>query len=189
VTGQPVHTEQANKNIKTLLRAVERIKLKDSGIDDYVIFRFGHVTQADLDDAREMKRLNVEADINLESNISTRAYYTEALATAGPQRLKEQEQFEYNNLPGKVLSTGHAAEVLSGHSLKFMLQAGVRTLLGSDGGGEEHSDIGREYKLASELIDYWKSQATTFPPEVSADIFRKNADEHIADMRDDKKRP
>jgi len=189
VTRQPAHIEQANKNIKTLLRAVERIKQKDSGIDDYVVFRFGHVTQADLDDARQMKRLNVEADINLESNISTRAYYTEALATAGPQLLKEQEQFEYNNLPGKVLSTGHAAEVLSGHSLKFMLQAGVRTLLGSDGGGEEHSDIGREYKLASELIDYWKSQAATFPPEVSADIFRKNADEHVTDMREDKKRP
>jgi hypothetical protein len=103
--------------------------------------------------------------------------------------LKEQEQFEYNNLPGKVLSTGHAAEVLSDHSLKFMLQAGVRTLLGSDGGGEEHSDIGREYKLASELIDYWKSQGATFPSEVSADIFRRNADEHVTDLRDDKKRP
>jgi hypothetical protein len=189
LTRQPVHFEQANKNIKTLLRAVESIKQKDPGIDDYVVFRFGHVTHADLDDAREMKRLNVEADINLESNISTRAYYTEALATAGPQLLKEQEQFEYNNLPGKVLSTGHAVEVLSGHSLKFMLQAGVRTLLGSDGSGEEHSDIGREYKLASELIDYWKSQGTTFPPDVSADIFRKNADEHITDMREDKKRP
>jgi hypothetical protein len=189
LTRQPVHIEQANKNIKALLRAVERIKQKDPGIDDYVVFRFGHVTHADLDDAREMKRLNVEADINLESNISTRAYYTEALATAGPQLLKEQEQFEYNNLPGKVLSTGHAVEVLSGHSLKFMLQAGVRTMLGSDGGGEEHSDIGREYKLASELIDYWKSQGTAFPPEVSADIFRKNADEHITDLKDDKKLP
>ena len=86
-----------------------RIKEQDAGIDDYVIFRFGHVTHADLADATAMKRLRIEADINLESNIATRAFLTPELACAGPAPLTEPEQFRSNNLPGRVLSRTSAS--------------------------------------------------------------------------------
>ena len=166
-----------------------RIKEQDPGIDDYVIFRFGHVTHADLADATAMKRLRIEADINLESNIATRAFLTPELACAGPAPLTEPEQFRSNNLPGRVLASGRAVQILSDHSLKYMLQAGVRTLLGSDGGGTEHSDIGRAYALAGQLIEYWKSQGLSFPPDTNAEIFHRHAAAHLADMKDDRRRP
>lgn len=188
--GVPVHVIQARKNIQMLLNAVDKIKsdgthFKD--VDNYLVFRFGHVTQANDDNAKEMKRLGIEADINLESNIATRAYYTARLAKPVAEPLNEAMQLEFDDLPGEVLRSGHAAEILSGHSLQFMLKEGVRTLLGSDGGGEEHSDIGREYKLGADLINYWKSQGIMFPAGVTGDIFRKNAEEHLRDLGSDTK--
>jgi hypothetical protein len=187
VTHLPMHEEQARKNIKLLIRAVEELKAEISNLDDYVVFRFGHVTHADWDDALAMKRLQIEADINLESNISTRAFYSEAVSTADPQPLPESQQFEYNDLPGKIINSGHAAEILSKHALKNMLAARVRTLLGSDGGGEENSDIKREYKLAEELISYWRSHDDDFPRDISVSTFYKNAQEHLKDLKEDKK--
>src|SRR5579871_209758 len=188
-THLPVHGEQASKNIKLLIKAVEELKAEIAGLDDYVVFRFGHLTYADRDDALAMKRLNIEADINLESNISTRSFYSTALATAGPEPLPESQQFEYNNFVGMVLGSGHAVEVLSSHALKNMLAARVRTLLGSDGGGEENSDIGREYKLAGELIGYWVSHDEGFPKDISVDTFYENAQEHLQDLKEDRKLP
>ena len=184
-THLPVHGEQASKNIKLLIQAVEELKAEIAGLDDYVVFRFGHLTYADRNDALAMKRLNIEADINLESNISTRSFYSAALVTAGPQPLPESQQFEYNDLVGKILSSGHATEILSKHALKNMLAAGVRTLLGSDGGGEENSDIGREYALAGELIGYRSSHDGAFPKDISVDTFYRNAQEHMKDMQED----
>ncbi len=182
-----VHVVQARRNVKTLLDAVDRIKQATPDIDDYVVFRFGHVTHADAHDAREMKRLRIEADINLESNIATRAYLTQELACPNGALDTASKQFLYNNLPGSVLASGQATRILSGHSLRYMLEAGVRTLLGSDGGGTEHSDIGRSYYFAAQLIEHWKAEGIVFPPGTDADIFHRNAAAHVAEMQRDRR--
>ena len=84
-----------------------------------------------------------------------------------------------------MLNSGYAAEILSNHALKYMLQAGVRTLLGTDGGGVEHSDIAREYMLAKELVRYWISKDPTFPHDISIDTLFKNVEDHEKDMKED----
>jgi hypothetical protein len=189
-TGVPVHIEQSKQNITRLLQAVRELRAEIRDLDSFVIFRFGHVTHADKQDAREMRALKIEADINLESNIATRAYWTPALAKPALEPLSEQQQFDYNDLVEKVVRSGHSAELLADHSLKYMLEAGVRTVLGSDGGGEEHSDIRREYQLAEELIRYWQSHDEEFkrlaPHDLSMDTFDHNARAHKRDMQSDK---
>jgi hypothetical protein len=186
-TGKPAHVEHSARNMKLLLKAVEELKSEISDLDDYIVFRFGHVTNADMEDALAMKRLGIEADINLESNISTGAYYLPELRPPDNSLLTERQQFEYNDLPARLLASGHADELLSRHAFKYMLQAGVRTLMGSDGEGEEDSNIGREYKMAGDLIQYWKTHDDKFPRNVSVDVLYRNVKDHLADMASDKR--
>jgi hypothetical protein len=186
-TQKPVHVEQSARNVKLLIAAVQELKSEISDLDDYVVFRFGHVTNADLDDAMAMKRLGIEADINLESNISTGAYYVPALRPPDNSLVTERQQFEYNDLPAILRASGHAQEMLANHAFKYMLMAGVRTLMGSDGGGEENSDIGREYKLAEEMIAYWKAHDQQFPQDLPSNVIELNVREHLADMASDTK--
>lgn len=186
-TQKPVHVEQSARNIKLLLAAVQELKSEISDLDDYVVFRFGHVTNADMDDALAMKRLGIEADINLESNVSTGAYYMPTFRPADNSLTSEHQQFEYDDLPARVRASGRAEELLSAHAFKYMLKAGVRTLMGSDGGGEEHSDIATEYKLAEQLIKYWKAHDDQFPRGLTVDDLYKDVDDHRRDMREDKR--
>jgi hypothetical protein len=186
-TQKPVHVEQSARNVKLLIAAVQELKSEISDLDDYVVFRFGHVTNADLDDAMAMKRLGIEADINLESNISTGAYYVSALRPPDNSLVTESQQFEYNDLPAVLMASGHAQEMLAAHAFKYMLMAGVRTLMGSDGGGEENSDIGREYKLAEQMIAYWKAHDQQFPQNLPSNVIETNVREHLADMASDTK--
>jgi len=181
---------QASQNIKVLIQTVRELKQEIPNLYDFVVFRFGHVTHATLQDARDMRDLKIEADINLESNIATRAYSSQTIVL--PVKLmSEDEQFEYNNLPKKVLNEADPAKVLVNHSLKFMLEAGVRTLLGTDGGGEEHSDIAREYELTRKLIDYWKANDPDFrsrvPSDMSINVIYQNGEAHLKDLKEDKK--
>jgi hypothetical protein len=183
----PVNIGQAAENIKLLIRAVKELHAQYADIDDYLVFRFGHVTNADLADATEMKRLNIEADINLESNIATGAYYLPH-TRASESPCSSTGAFDCNNFPGKVLHSGHAAQILANHALKYMLQARVRTLLGTDGGGVEHSDIAQEYELARDLISRWASVDPAFPRDVSLETLFKNVEDHMDEMKEDKKR-
>jgi hypothetical protein len=186
--GQPLHVVQANRNIKALLGAVRELKSEIKDLDDFIVFRFGHVTQADFGDALDMKNLEIEADINLESNIATGAYYVKQLTDLQGGKLSEAQQFEYNDMVRKVL-VGKPEEILSNHPLKYMLLAGVRTLLGSDGGGEEHSSIAREYDLTQKLITYWKTRDPAFKghDDLSLETIRKNVQAHLKDMKQDRK--
>jgi hypothetical protein len=183
----PVHIRQAAENIKLLIQAVKELHALYADLDDYLVFRFGHVTNADLADATEMKSLNIEADINLESNIATGAYYLPQ-PPASEIPCSGTGAFDCNNFPGKVLHSGHAAQILANHALKYMLQARVRTLLGTDGGGVEHSDIAQEYDLAQDLISRWASTDPAFPRDVSLETLFKNVEDHMKDMKEDKRR-
>ena len=116
-----------------------------------------------------------------------RAFYPSKLATSDPGPLTESQQFADNDIADQVLSRADAVEILSDHALKNILAAGVRTLLGSDGGGEENSDIGREYSLAQQLIGYWSSHDKAFPQNLSIDTINRNVEEHLKDMQTDHK--
>ena len=186
--GEPVHVVQAKKNIKMLIQAVSELKTEFRDIDDFVVFRFGHVTHADLSDAFAMKSLGIEADVNLASNISTRAYYSKDFAERLKKTLNEDEQFKYSDPVKEFLGGADSDRLLDEHPLKHMLEAGVRTMLGSDGGGVEHSDIEHEYDRAGRLIEYWNSQDPDFKRlGLSIDTIRKNAQSHLKNMQEDRR--
>jgi hypothetical protein len=184
----PVYVDEGRRNIDLLIEAVRNLQSDIPGIQDYVVFRFGHVTQAQEKEAQDMKSLHIEADINLDSNLATGAYYVPppSFKLKG-EELKEEEQFDYNDWPDVLRRTGKIEEVLAHHSLKLMLKAGVRTLLGTDGSGVEHSDIAWEYKLTENLIAHWRYNDPAFPPDISIKTIQANVEEHLRDMKEDKR--
>jgi hypothetical protein len=182
----PVYVDEGRRNIDLLIGAVESLKFEIPEIQDYVVFRFGHVTQAQEKQAQDMKRLHIEADINLDSNLATSAYYVPPPSfKTKEEELKEEEQFDYNDWPDVLRRTGKIEEVLANHSLKLMLKAGVRTLLGTDGSGVEHSNIAQEYQLAESLVAHWRYIDPTFPPDISIKTIQANVEEHLRDMKED----
>ena len=52
--------------------------------------------------------------------------------------------------------------ILGNASLKYLLEAHVRCLLGTDADGVEHSDIVKEYQYAASLIAYWNQTDPSF---------------------------
>lgn len=186
--GEPVHVVQARKNIKKLIQAVSELKSEIQDLGDFVVFRFGHVTQADPSDAFAMGSLGIEADVNLASNISTRSYYSKDFAEslAKAKNLNEAEELKYSDPVREFLGGTGSNQMLANHSLKYLLEAGVRTLLGSDGGGVEHSYIEQEYQRAEHLIQYWNSQDENFGRMgISIDTIHKNVQAHLKDMGSD----
>lgn len=156
------------QNISYLLDAISSFEEAHKDWDSYLVFRLAHVTHADADQAAEMARLHVEADVNLDSNVATRAYGLAAMPaqTVANQVIKpllsdETRNFGLNDLPSLLIpdndvgDSGRVCDVLGNMPLKSLLQNGVRVLLGTDGGGVEHADIAREYQLAASLIQCW----------------------------------
>src|SRR5258708_34003119 len=109
-TGVAVHIEQSRENVRRLLQAVRELKAEIKDLDDFVVFRFGHVTHAGKQEALAMKELGIEADINLVSNIATRAYSTQALAKPAPEPLTEKQQLQYNDMRAQDLNSEHATD-------------------------------------------------------------------------------
>lgn len=192
--------QAARNNITQLLNAVAKIRASHPDLDRYVVIRFGHVTHATLAQARRMAQLHVEADINLDSNIATGAWgfaqmpaHKRLAARATAAAAQPQTNFELNNLPDFLIPDPHneqqTAAVLGTHPLKYMLMAGVRVMLGTDGAGVEHSSMPREYALAASLIDYWQAHDPAFlnaAGDISTAVFFANANWHLANMASDK---
>jgi hypothetical protein len=183
-------------NITMLLNAVARVRQAHPSLDRYVVIRFGHVTHTTLAQARRMAKLEIEADVNLDSNLATGAWSfadmpNEAAingrvadAAADPRT-----NFELNDLPSFLIpdpnDAKQVAAVLGTYPLKYLLMAHVRVMLGTDGAGVEHSSMPREYALATSLIRYWKAHDPAFRAQagsVSEQIFFDNASRHLADM-------
>jgi len=181
--NQPVHVVQARKNIKKLIQAVSELKSEIPEIGDFIVFRFGHVTHADFSDALAMKQLGIEADVNLASNISTRSYYSKEFADRLAKHLTAEEELRDGDPVREFLTGPDSDKILAEHPFKYMLEAGVRTMLGSDGGGVEHSTIEQEYKRAESLIKYWDSQDPEFKRlGISIDTIHKNVQAHLKEM-------
>lgn len=145
-----VHAIESAKNIKTVINLIYSIKreIKDAG--NYIVFRLGHATNVTRTQAKEIKDLGIEVDVNLSSNIATGSWTVEkaildTIKTPVPTRLLEH-----------LLKADWQPEAIFGeHGLKWLLYYNVLTILGTDGAGVEHADLARDYQIASSLIDYW----------------------------------
>ena len=79
---------------------------------------------------------------------------------------EQDPNFELNDLLGALVKDpndpSQVGGVLGNAALKYLLEARVRCLLGTDADGVEHSDIVKEYEYASSLIAYWNRTDPAF---------------------------
>ncbi len=194
------NSEQARANISALLAAIAAFERTHPDAHRYVIFRLAHATWATPAQAQAMHDERVEADVNLESNVATGAYPV-ARMPLGAEMLVRRiaplardplTNFQLNDLLGTLLpnaaDVAQTGAVLGNASLKYLLEARVRCLLGTDAAGVEHSDIVKEYRLASSLAAYWERADPVFRARAgNADeaTFFGNVQRHAADMASD----
>jgi len=164
VKQSPIHRVEARKNIEYILEAIKELKEQYKDINDYVVFRLGHLTHIDSALAQKAKKLGVAADVNLNSNLATGAWPV-------PQEIINEYLIKKNVTPDTIRSLREAlvnngaslGKVFDGHGLKTLLYHKVPVTLGSDGAGVEHSQSMREeYLLAKQLIDYWNANDHDF---------------------------
>lgn len=193
---------QARENISILLAAISQFELAHPDTHDYVIFRLAHATWDTPEQALAMHAERAEADVNLESNVATDAYPV-ARMPLGAEILKDRIQplarnpatnFELNDLLGTLISDPRNASqvggVLGNAALKYLLEAHVRCLLGSDADGVEHSDIVKEYAYAASLITYWDRTDPAFrlrSDNATIQTLFANVQAHLRDMASDRK--
>lgn len=169
------HSDQAESNLAMLLSAISAFESGHPDVHDYVVFRLAHATWATAAQAQAMHDERLEADVNLESNVATGAYPLSRMplgnqallqTTIGPLAENPQTNFELNNLLGSLVKDPNDANrvggILGNASLKYLLEARVRCLLGTDADGVEHSDIVKEYEYAGSLIAYWNQIDPSF---------------------------
>ncbi len=192
---------QARQNITTLLAAIAAFERAHPDAANYVVFRLAHDTWATPEQARAMHDERVEADVNLESNVATGAYPISRMPLGAPAILKDDidpivgnvaTNFELNDLLAVLVKdpsdVDRVGAILGNASLKYLLEARVRCLLGTDADGVEHSDIVKEYRYAASLIAYWNRTDPSFHAlSGGADERRlfENVDWHLATMASD----
>ncbi len=196
------NSAQAQANISILLAAIARFEEAHPDVHDFVLFRLAHDTWATQAQARAMHDEGVEADVNLESNVATGAYPISRMPLGGAKILTDEidpvaenpaTNFELNNLLGTLVSDpGNVSQVggiLGDASLKYLLEARVRCLLGTDADGVEHSDIVKEYAYAASLIAYWNQTDPAFRTRASGinqQTLFDNVRWHLSNMASDR---
>ncbi|MGH8225097.1 MAG: hypothetical protein ACRER1_02945 [Gammaproteobacteria bacterium] len=197
LAGNDITNAQAPQdNISMLLAAIAEVEADYPDIADYVVFRLGHVTHATAEQAQTMANEQVEADVNLDSNLATGAWsfaqmpdQAAIVSRVEAAAADPNTNFALNDLPGLLIpdpdSATEVAGVLGNVSLKYLLMAHVRVMLGTDAAGVEHSSMPREYALAASLIRYWKTSDAAFRKKAgdsSAQTFFDNAAWHLRNM-------
>ena len=79
--------------------------------------------------------------------------------------------------------------ILGDASLKYLLEARVRCLLGTDADGVEHSDIVKEYAYATSLMAYWNQTDPAFraaASDLSQQTLFDNVRWHVSNMASDR---
>lgn len=194
--NETTNPQAAHDNIDMLLAAIATVEQKHSDIHRYVVFRLGHVTWADQAQAELMAKEEIEADVNLDSNIATGAYPFSRMPKTGVLKVRLDKalldpvtNLEINDFPHFVLphpdDVDAVGSVLGESSLKYLLVAHVRVLLGSDGAGVEHSDMPREYAIAASLIKYWSGHDADFrvrAGDISEQDYFDNVAWHLNNM-------
>jgi hypothetical protein len=157
------------------LAVIGRFERAHPDVARYVVFRLAHATWATPQQAQSMHDASVEADVNLESNVATGAYPIARMPLGGAAILANQvdplaanpaTNVQLNDLLGSLVKDPNDAlqvgGILGNAALKYLLEARVRCLLGTDADGVEHSDIVREYEYAASLIAYWNRTDPSF---------------------------
>lgn len=187
---------QAHDNIGMALAAIAEEEEAHKDIHQYVVFRLGHVTWADQPQADSMAHEEVEADVNLDSNLATNAYPILRMPASAQVRQKvetvigdQKSNLQLNNFPhfviGNAANVDETGEVLGNSSLKYLLMAHVRVMLGTDGAGVEFSDIAREYVLGESLIKYWDGNDPVFREkagDIDAQHYYDDVNWHLDNM-------
>jgi hypothetical protein len=155
------NTAQARSNISILLAAIAQFEVEHPDVKDYVVFRLAHDTWATPEQAQAMHDEGVEADVSLESTVATGAYPIARMPLGGEVLSKEIDpiaqnpatNFQLNDLLGVLVTdptnVSQVGGIFGDASLKYLLEARVRCLLGTDAAGVEHSDIVKEYQYAA----------------------------------------
>ena len=188
----------AQANIAALLAAIEEFQAAHPDSGTYVLFRLAHASWATPDQAAEMRRLGVEADVNLESNVATGNYPIGRMPLGkalieqyfvGPYIENVETNFRFNDLLTTLVSdprnVRQVGGVLGNVALRSLLENRVRCILGTDGDGVEHSDIVKEYQYAASLIAYWRRtdpQFVALAGDVSVQTLYDNARWHMRNM-------
>jgi hypothetical protein len=196
------NSAQAQANISILLAAIAQFEAAHPDVHDYVLFRLAHDTWATEAQAQTMHDEGVEADVNLESNVATGAYPIARMPLGGARILTGEidplaenpaTNFELNNLLGSLVNdpsnVAQVGGILGDASLKYLLEARVRCLLGTDADGVEHSDIVKEYAYAASLIAYWKQTDPAFQTRASdtdQQTLFDNVRWHLSNMASDR---
>ncbi len=142
--GVPSHYIWANKNVGTLLGWLSELQNTDDWAPHWVMVRFGHATHTDASQAQLMQKLDVWAEANLIGNVVTGA---EQPATA-PDKLPAA--------PGRV-ADAMPVDFLDQHALMLFLYYKVKTVLGTDSQGVNHTTLPAVYDAAKALIDRFKA--------------------------------
>jgi hypothetical protein len=196
------NSAQAQANISILLAAIAQFEAAHPDVHDYVLFRLAHDTWATPAQAQAMHDEGVEADVNLESNVATGAYPIARMPLGGAKILTDEidpvaenpaTNFELNNLLGTLVSdpsnVAQVGGILGDASLKYLLEARVRCLLGTDADGVEHSDIVKEYAYAASLMAYWNQTDPAFHARASGinqQTLFDNVQWHLSNMASDR---
>jgi hypothetical protein len=134
---EPLHYGTGRSNIDAILA---NLALLHQDVRKHIRVRLGHSTHATFAQSVKMKSLEVDADINLSSNLATQAL------VHGVPRMGQLEKLSERHT--KLIATAFAP-----HGLLNMFAAGVRVLLGTDGSGVEHSWMPNEFEIADKLVD------------------------------------
>lgn len=196
------NSAQAQANISILLAAIAQFEAAHPDVHDYVLFRLAHDTWATRAQAQAMHDQGVEADVNLESNVATGAYPIARMPLGAARILTDEidpvaenpaTNFELNNLLGTLVNdpsnVAQVGGILGDASLRYLLEARVRCLLGTDADGVEHSDIVKEYAYAASLIAYWKQTDPAFhtgASDIDQQTLFDNVRWHLSNMASDR---
>ena len=192
---------QAEANISTLLAAIRDFFAAHPDARRYLVFRLAHATWATPQQAQAMHDAGVEADVNLESNVATGAYPIARMPLGAaailsgriePLATNPATNFELNDLLANLVTDpadpSQVGQILGNAALKYLLEARVRCLLGTDAGGVEHSDIVKEYEYAASLIAYWNRTDGSFATRSGGarpETLFENVRRHETDMTSD----
>jgi hypothetical protein len=153
-THLPAHYLCAENNVQVMLDAVQKFrKLLGTELADFdrrVRVRFGHVTHATLVQAQQMADAGIWADVNLTSNLATGAL-------SFPGQVEGDTAVPLNRSgmmkrAAELVNQTPNQDLFRHHALVTLLTSGVPTVLGTDGGGIEHSEMSREYALATAVL-------------------------------------
>jgi len=185
--GVPLHYGNARENVRRVLGAVEDFRRSaPADLDDWLKIRFGHVTHLDANLAKRIAAANVDVDVDLTSNLVTGALTT---ALPGNTSMASCTTAAYRSA---------LDDAMRSHSLMYLLDNNVNTVLGTDGAGVEHSSFLQEYKWVAVIADRYFAQRNgevdpppgavlQYPTEVNRVIARiqRSSSEHVCWMRGD----